>query len=349
VSNESSVLTGQVSTDVTLRVNVVDEWSKLRSVIIGQAAGAQAPEIDAMVAACIPEHGAEGLRGGFSSELLSMAQEELDGLAALLSARGVVVVRPDIDHLSAPFATPEWKQPHSLYSTMPRDVALTVGELVIEAPMAWRTRYFEHFGYRRIFIECFQNGARLVAAPKPRLGAASYLPDGAVSNAEPLFDAADFVRFGDLMVGQRSLVTNDLGIEWLRRELPDGMGLSIIEPRDAKPMHIDATLMPLAEGKVLVNPDRLEGLPTVLAGWEAKNCPRPAEIYPTRLMFSSAWLMMNVLSVDARTVVIEETHEELGEMLDSWGFEVLPTAFENVHRLGGSFHCATLDLERRGD
>ena len=50
---------------------------------------------------------------------------------------------------------------------MPRDIWLTVGEEIIEAPMAWRSRFFEYRAYRELMKEYFKAGAKITTAPKP--------------------------------------------------------------------------------------------------------------------------------------------------------------------------------------
>jgi glycine amidinotransferase len=43
-----------------------------------------------------------------------------------------------------------------------------------------------------------------------------------ITEFEPVFDAADFVRCGRDLFVTKSNVTNSLGIEWLRRHLGGG-------------------------------------------------------------------------------------------------------------------------------
>ena len=56
-----------------------------------------------------------------------------------------------------------------LYAAMPRDILLVVGDEIIEAPMAWRSRFFEYRAYRSLMKEYFQKGARWTTAPKPQM------------------------------------------------------------------------------------------------------------------------------------------------------------------------------------
>ena len=63
---------------------------------------------------------------------------------------------------------------------------------------------------------------------------------------------------------------------------------------------------------------------------------------------SSVWLSINVLMLDQKRVVVEASQEPLIEMLADWGFEPIPCPFTNYFVYGGAFHCATLDVRRRG-
>ena len=46
---------------------------------------------------------------------------------------------------------------------------MIVGNEIIEAPMSWYSRYFEYTAYRSLLTEYFKRGAKVVAAPKPRM------------------------------------------------------------------------------------------------------------------------------------------------------------------------------------
>ena len=52
---------------------------------------------------------------------------------------------------------------------MPRDILLVIGEEIIEAPMAWRARFFEYRAYRKLMKEYFHAGAKWTTAPKPTM------------------------------------------------------------------------------------------------------------------------------------------------------------------------------------
>ena len=54
-----------------------------------------------------------------------------------------------------------------MYAAMPRDLLMVVGDEIIEAPMAWRSRFFEYRAYRPLLKEYFKQGAKWTTAPKP--------------------------------------------------------------------------------------------------------------------------------------------------------------------------------------
>jgi glycine amidinotransferase len=295
-------------------------------------------------------------RGGtpFIEEEVLAAERELDGFVDALSAEGVTVVRPDpIDH-GRPFSTPEWQVPGGLYSAMPRDILIVIGDTIVEAPLSWRCRHHEVAGYRSLIKSYFQRGARWLTGPVPQvtdeLWNAGYRPDSdayAITEFEPVFDAADFVRFGRDILVQRSHVTNDFGIQWLQRAIGETFRVHTIEVNDRHAMHIDATVVPLAPGKLLVNGERYIPTP-LLRDWEILEAPKPSLPGDWPLYLCSPWLSMNTLSLDEQTVFVERQEEPLIEALTNWGFRCIPLDFRNVYSFGGSFHCVTLDVRRRG-
>jgi glycine amidinotransferase len=207
-------------------------------------------------------------------------------------------------------------------------------------------------------IAVLRSARRWTAAPKPELSDElfdnDYRDPGpgeiaySVTEFEPTFDAADFVRFGRDIFVQRSNVTNDFGIEWMRRHLGDDYRVHELAVCDEHPMHIDATIVPLAPGRVLVNPHRLPELPPIFNGWEVLTAPEPCLPEDHCLYMTSPWISMNVLSLDERRVVVEAGETRLIDALERWGFEPVPCEFRSFNSFGGSFHCATVDIRRRG-
>jgi hypothetical protein len=61
-----------------------------------------------------------------------------------------------------------------MFAAMPRDILLVVGEEIIEAPMCWRSRFFEYRAYRDLMKEYFHAGATWTVAPKALMDDALY-------------------------------------------------------------------------------------------------------------------------------------------------------------------------------
>jgi glycine amidinotransferase len=348
-------------------VNSHNEWDPLEEVIVGRLEGAVIPPPHPVVASVIPGKIAWVLRllGGFRFPkiLVEPAKRELDGFVELLQSRGVKVTRPEPVEHKRRFATPEWSS-RGFCNSCPRDSMLVIGDEIIETPMAWRCRYFETHSYRPIVKDYFSRGARWTAAPKPQLTQELYDPDYRIpeqgepvshilTEFEPVFDAADFFRCGRDLFVTRSNVTNVFGVEWLRRHLGDGYRIHEIESRCRNPMHIDTSVLPLAPGKLLVNPEYIdvERLPPILKKWDILVAPEPDPITDPlleRVSFCGKWLNMNVLMLDEKRVVVDPHHIRTVRALESWGFEPIPCPFMHYAAFGGAFHCATLDIRRRG-
>jgi glycine amidinotransferase len=336
------------------------EWDPLEEVIVGRLAGGVFPTWQESMAATMPEGSWQVFRerGGtpLPAELLDRAEDELAGLVDVLVDRGITVTRPDKLDYRAGFATPDWSVPGGLYAGMPRDHLIVVGDTIVEAPLSWRCRYYEGDAYRDLLKGYFRAGAKWLQAPRPQLTDELFKsmdqagdPGGfAVTEHEPVFDAADFLRFGRDLVVQHSHVTNDFGIEWLRRAVGDEFTVHVIEVNDPHAMHIDATLMPLAPGRLLVNPERYVPSP-LFADWELIEAPRSTLPGDWPMYFCSPWVNMNLLSLDERTVVVESHEQPLIDELNRRGFDCVPVDFRHVYSFGGSFHCVTTDIRRDAD
>jgi glycine amidinotransferase len=347
-------------------VNSYTEWDPLEEVIVGRLEGATIPSNHVAVTFILPPLAAKFYRlvAGYHYPkwMIRLAQRELDEFVRLLEAEGVKVRRPDIVDFSKPFRSRHWSS-RGFCVACPRDVFLVVGNEIIETPTCWRSRYFEGDAYRLLFKEYFLKGARWTAAPKPQLTDDLFdnnfrLPKPGepiryvINEHEPVFDAADFVRCGRDLFVTRSNVTNKMGIEWLRRHLGEEYRIHEIESRCPDPMHIDSTFMPLAPGKVLVNPDYVdvERLPAILKSWDILVAPKPDPVdgIMTKISMCSAWTSINVLMLDEERVVVDASQKTLIKALKDWGFTPIPSPFLAYGPFGGSFHCATLDVRRRG-
>lgn len=363
-------------------VNSHNEWDPLEEVIVGRVEGSTIPEWHVAGKAVWPQKWWEmyQTKSGqpFPQELIEGAQKELDYLAQVLEGEGVKVRRPEVNEgdFDTPVQTPDFQSKSQLYAAMPRDVLIVFGNEIVEAPMAWRSRYFEFRPFRKLIKEYFQQGAKWTAAPKPLMSDELYnegwQPDTGTFNSvvtefEPTFDAAEFTRMGRDIFTQQSQVTNMFGIEWLRRHLGDEYRLHVLDFQDRNAMHIDGTFVPLMPGKLLANPFRpcvtgrpvktysYKGkdyeyrLPEMFKGWEVFVAPEPELPSSHPLYFTSPWTATcNVLVLRPGTVIVEAHEKKAQQAFKDWGFEVIPVPFRHFMPFGGSFHCATCDIRRKG-
>ena len=346
-------------------VNSWNEWDPLEEVIVGSLGGAAALSWEVgFEAVTAVEHLDRSRRyhrahGGQRIEPIHLApaKRELDELVRILKSEGVRVRRPEtIDH-ARPISTPLWTTAGGNCHANPRDVLIVLGNEILEAPMAWRSRYFEFLAYRKLCKEYFGKGAKWSAAPKPAMSERSYDYDWTrgesyvTNDFEPLFDAADMARCGKDIFIQRSHVTNDFGIQWLRQHYGDTFRFHRVEFEDYRAIHIDATFVPLRPGLALTNPDRpMKSWPDGLSksGWDLLEAPRSTLPEDHPWYHSFRWLSMNMLSLDEKRVIVEAEEGPTIKFLKELGFEPIPCAFRKNYKFGGSFHCATVDIRRRG-
>jgi glycine amidinotransferase len=348
-------------------VNSHNEWDPLEEIIVGRLEGAVIPSAHAVVVCNVPtwtgrlQKFAAGFK--YPQMMVEPAQRELENFVKILETLGVTVRRPEAVDYKKRFATPDWSS-RGFCNSCPRDCMLVIGDEIIETPMAWPCRYFETHSYRPVLKDYFRRGARWTSAPKPQLTDELFDPDFRLpekgepmryilTEFEPVFDAADFVRCGRDLFVTRSNVTNLSGIEWLRRHLGPEYRIHEIESRCPNPMHIDTTLLPLAPGKLLVNPEYIDvdRLPDILKSWDILVAPEPDPIDEKMLKITSMcgkWLNMNVLMLDEKRVIADPHHTGMMRALEKWGFEPIPAPFLHYAAFGGAYHCATLDIRRRG-
>ena len=341
--------------ETALAVGSWNEWDPLEEVIVGSARGAANMGYEPAMSRFHPGgDGGRDFRGSpVEPVLIEEAEQQLDAFAALLEKRGIDVRRPDpVDH-TIPMKTPDWASDFGLVNACPRDLLLVIGDEIIEAPMARRARFFEYRAYRRLMAEYFRRGARWTAAPKPLMTDALY-DEGAplvLTEVEPAFDAASFMRFGRDIFWQPDLVSNQFGADWLQRHLGPGFRVHRIEFQEPLPTHIDTTLVPIRPGIVLINPQRpcTDGSMELFRanGWRTIEAPPSVRSGRWRPEISN-WISMNILMLDEQTAVVEAAEKPTIDLLESLGCDVIPCAFDRVYPFGGGFHCCTTDIRRAG-
>jgi len=373
-------------------VNSWNEWDPLKRVIVGRPEGTNVAAPEPAWWHDFPEGGYPlGSYGPFPQEMVDEANEQMDYFVSVLKKRGVKVDRPVIHPcmFNKPVSTPDWTQLNCYGVNNMRDVFLCHGKYLIEATTSRRSRWYEYLNLRPLFEQYFKEDPELVwfTAPKPRLTDESYVKnyyynfdnvwtdedkkqrlynwEFQLTEKEPLWDAADAMRFGKDIFHQGSCVTNRSGMDWLKRMFAE-LGIRVHpvffdtpdDPNKQKhdhPWHIDVHLVPLRPGLAIYNPDWPPRNPELWDlfkknDWELIPAARPTyyERKEKIALSTSTWISMNTLSIDPKTVCVEAHHTAYCEQLNKLGFEVIPIPYEKVIPFGGALHCTTLDIYREG-
>ena len=166
-------------------VNSWNEWDPLKHVIVGTVENSNVPPMEpALEPKISKDSGMVGSHGPRSQESIEKANIQLENFIKILEANNVRVDRPTPIDFTKAIATPDWNNEGQFGSMPPRDVILTVGNEMLEAPMSYRCRWFEYLAYRPLLEKYYDEdpNMRWESAPKPRLTAESYkknyLPEG---------------------------------------------------------------------------------------------------------------------------------------------------------------------------
>jgi N-dimethylarginine dimethylaminohydrolase len=336
-----------------------NEWDPLREVVVGNTRNARYPFRD--ISSLNAEYAgqpAEALPvGPFPDWAIEESEEDLARLAATLAAAGVKVVRPETCEHGARLSNQIWEA-EGFYNYCPRDILLVIDDLVIETPNAVRGRYHEALAYRSLIMPHVSSGGRYIAAPKPRLDDSAFAVPAArpvPANGEPIFDAANVMRFDGDLLYLLSSTGNELGAQWLQAVLGGAYRVHTCE-LDYYGSHIDTSIVPLRPGLLLCNPERVrpDMLPDFLKSWDLIFAPEPGARHEPREGYyrsclASRWMGMNVLSISPDTVIVDEQEPALIKLLESRGLTAVPLPLRHSRLFGGGFHCVTLDLVRRHD
>lgn len=338
-----------------MKVNCNTEWGRLKEVILGRAEYAQVPKIKKHDIHCVDYanyNSIDKLPGGYyPNRIIEETAEDLEIFQKQLEQQGVKVLRPSVFDYAIEHSNPYWKS-DGYYGYCPRDSTLIIGDTIIETPMPLRARYFETMALKPIFKNYFKNGSRWISAPKPELLDSLYdrtdLSRPTLTEFEPAFDAANVIRCGKDIFYLVSNSGNKIGAQWLQSTLGEKYTVHVMDNIYAY-VHVDTTILPLAPGKVLLNPTRVNenNLPKYFKNWD-KIYAEP--MIPTEFVEhwapASPWLGMNVLSISDKLVVVEEKQVNLIKQLESKGFNVMPVRLRHCRTLSGGPHCATLDTVR---
>ncbi|MDQ3046552.1 MAG: arginine deiminase family protein [Bacteroidota bacterium] len=142
--------------------------------------------------------------------------------------------------------------------------------------------------------------------------------------------------------------TNKEGVEFLRKKLEGKktvMEIQLIVDRndhEAHALHLDCVFQPLGKNHAIIYEDGIKN-PEEL--YKSINLPDDNIYKVNEWQFVS--MFTNVLSISNDTVIIEREFIELKYWLLERGFKVIEVNFRQTSRLSGLLRCATLPLIRK--
>jgi glycine amidinotransferase/scyllo-inosamine-4-phosphate amidinotransferase 1 len=334
-------------------VNVNNEWSPLKEVILGTIDNANMPthgkDLHCINYADLTDIPSNEL-GYWDSKVYDETYEDLEKIKDIFDDLGIIVHRPNSIQTQNKISNGYWETTQ-YYTFCPRDSITVIGDTVIEAPMSLRSRQYETDSFKHIFTEKLKDGVKWISAPKPRLLDSMYqreeLDKLTLLEDEPVFDAANILRANNNILYLVSNTGNKLGAKWLQNYLGTDYKVHILENIYSY-IHIDSTIALLKEGLCLLNPERVndDNMPEFLKSWDKIWCPPMVDIGYHKTNRASVWVGVNLLSIDENTVMVDNRQTELIKELKKYNIESIDCKIRHSRTLGGSFHCVTSDLLR---
>ena len=168
-------------------------------------------------------------------------------------------------------------------------------------------------------------------------------------NKEILFEAPNCIRVNDDILFQVSNTGNEKGAQWLQSILGEQYRVHLCKDLYSY-AHLDSTIIPIREGLVVYNASRVneDNEPELFKSWDKiwiDECYSSSR--KTNLPWgASAWIGLNLLSVNPNLVIVDRKQEQLIEKLNQHKISTIELELRHDRLLAGGFHCVTLDLRR---
>jgi N-dimethylarginine dimethylaminohydrolase len=302
-----------------MKLRAVNEWDALETVVVGTAQSMGGiPTVEESYDPKSKEH---ILAGTFPHE--TDCAQELEGLAALIEAHEVRVLRPhNIPDLNQIFA---------------RDVGVVVDDrIVITRMISDRAEEWEGIAP---LLESVPDSQQLNPPADVRVEGGDVMP----MNGELWVGYSAPDEFKTFTTSR----TNEAALDWLADQYPDwnvrGFQLtkSDTDPR-ANALHLDCCLSVLSGGHAIFHPDGLR-LEQDRAWIRERFAGRLLEV-DAEQMYD---MQCNLISITPHDVVSCPAFGRVNEQLADWGYNVFTTPLQETAKMEGLLRCVTLPLQRK--
>ena len=290
-----------------------NEWGKLKEIVLGTSKFMNWSKSDIEYNKILNRGKLDS--GPAPDKIIHETEIALDYFQRQLENLGVKVHRPK---------TMDYQKRDAFGNYCPRDTVLVVGDKVILTPTRWRTRRVEW----ESMIHLFPN------AVKPEA-------------PEAMFDAANIIRCNNDIIYLVSYSGNEEGANWLESYL--GSEYKVHRLRNVyNGMHLDTTIVPLREGLVMLNAERMteDDIPIFMKNWDKIWITEQDLFSQTNSKRTSKWVGMNLLSYDENTVFCDGKQRGIINKLEKRNINAIDIPLPHAKYLMGGHHCVTLDLSR---
>ena len=302
-----------------MNLRAVNEWDALHTVVVGTA---QSMGGTPLLQDAYDPKSKEHIRAGtFPVEKDCMA--ELDGLAALLEAHDIRVLRPQVlDDLNQIFA---------------RDVGVVIDDRLVATRMI-SDRAAEWQGIAPLLTDV-RDSHVLTPPDGVRVEGGDVMP----MNGEIWVGHSAAEDFGTYTTAR----TNEAALDWLSDQYTDWRvrGFELTKSDDdprANALHLDCCLSVLAGGHALFHANGLkheEDRAFIRSQFEGRLLEVDAD-----QMYD---MQCNLISITPEDVVSCPTFERVNAQLLDWGYRVHTTPLQETAKMEGLLRCVTLPLFRQ--
>ncbi|HJO94846.1 MAG TPA: arginine deiminase family protein [Victivallales bacterium] len=321
-----------------LKVGVYDEWSRLKSVMLGNVEDSVFPKFqkDWGRYSNLKEFIDEGKRWiDRDPESGRKMIEQMNKFEELLKNNDVTVYRPD--------KIPKHVRENSLLGDgllYARDPHLVIGTNIIQTNMRMIYRNKEHLGWKNLFMKLSETNkdVRWVNMPDMELLPSGNTPEEWRNDRRLFVEGGDtFIIGKDILVGFSSLGSSLTGINWLQQILSDyGYKVHPIHLNDDW-LHLDCMCAVLKEGLGVAYLDGFKnGIPEVFKDWEFIE----ASLEECHAMGS------NTLCLEPGVVFIGAQHKRIIKEIEKKGCTPIPVEYDAVEYHGGGIRCTTHPIYR---
>lgn len=315
------------------------------------------------------------------NRILEETKEDFDNLADFLTEGGVKVTRPEVMKYPDHIAMSGFDVRFPMGPTVPRDQYKVQGKTILQTYTSLTDRYFDGLSFYKIFSDLFAQGYNWISQPAPLLVPVTpedlwYCNGGPYHNKlkdRLLFHTATMFPVGDKIIINAKGPGNDMGLEWLKRNLPDFEFIENIGTRSENFGHIDHGFIMIDDETVIHG--GIEWVPLSLRHLKLIDAeqfiPKPntaqykEDYIAAGGRYNTAWVEkyldnwrgynqdvcfdLNVLIVDRHNIIFGRELPDLFKYLKQFNIECHVCEQRHMLFWEGGVHCSTLDVKRRGN